>query len=134
MNDLDKKLLEAVYKGVSLNKLNEVPKDSVNWFKATHNGDVYEFVIDVGHIKQAFVDAGYVQIPNLKPGDYIGINQGEIRLNGDGTVTPVKRMTGQEWHNKFIAELHMASGSDTTRQFSLYAIKKIVEKAAGIEQ
>lgn len=46
------KLLDAIYKSVSLRKLKAIPKNSTNWFKATENGDVYQFAIDAQVFKR----------------------------------------------------------------------------------
>lgn len=116
MEDLDKKLLEAVYKGVSVKKLKDIPSNSTNWFKATENGDVYEFVIDPEPIKQAFIDAGYR--PDFDKDVFyqeklkvIAEANGYIKVPKDVEETwrvyneAAGFMTGKEWYEKFEHEL-----------------------------
>lgn len=125
MSDLKDGLLKAIYQGVSLRKLDKVPTDSTNWFKATANGDVYEFVIELGPIKQAFIDAGWV-----KPVKYFD----EAKIDEHNILEPIQLMTGQQWLDRFEAEFtrlvfDFDSGVSAT-DIPMLAAKK----ASGIQQ
>lgn len=61
----------------------------------------------IAQIKQAFVQAGYIKL-SVKPGDFITVNAGTAKLNGDGTVTEVKRMTGAAWYQNLEAAINQA--------------------------
>lgn len=60
----------------------------------------------IGEIEQAFKDAGWI-----KPGEYYAEVHGPIKIEGPiKPVTPeefvVPRMTGQEWFDRFEAEVN----------------------------
>lgn len=156
MSDLDKKLLDAIYQGVSLNKLKAVPKDSTNWFKATSNGDVYEFVIDPEPIKQAFKDVGYFRPPDdyldVRPvGDgenpvykYIEGKGSSFVISGDINKVvecikdDFKLMTGREWYDRYDHNLRgkiFAFDENGSERIiaAVNACDAAAKKAAGIE-
>lgn len=126
-SDPDKELLDAIYAGVSLNKLDAVPKDSTNWFKATENGEVYEFVIVAEAIKQAFIDAGYSKSP-------LASIKAKMEISG--------MMTGREWLSK---ALHTFYDYQNERDYfrndeqfrastvTMAEVEALLKKAAGIE-
>lgn len=126
VNDLDKKLLEAIYRGVSLNKLDKVPENSVNWFKATANGDVYEFVIDAEQIKQAFVEAGWVP-------EKFQLTDDEIeRLAKAKVVNKTSLLTGKDWYSKFERELARIPVHIETERVPKSMVITAAQKASGI--
>ncbi len=138
MSDIDeKKLLDGVMRGVSLNKLSEIPSNSTNWFKASADGDVYEFVVDVEAIKQCFIDAGWF-IPQDAEFVQQIINY-RARTKNDRSIHGVSvvkvpndnLMTGPEWYEKFIKELDTLEPSSYTP--SRNNIVAAAKKAAGIE-
>lgn len=102
---------------------------------ATWESEIWPLIKD--KFKQAFVDDGWVRL-NVKPGDFITVNAGTVVLNGDGTITPVVRMTGQEFYDRFV-EAYPAwqgfiskdynDGFANSRMGALEAAKR----AAGIE-
>lgn len=128
MDELDKSLLAAIYNGLSLNKLEKVPEGNINWFKASANGDVYEFVIDPKPIKKAFIDAGWH--PPISFYQIIAISKRIVA--GDepdlALIVPDGYMTGQEWYDRFEKEYTgSAWGAEVLRVLTM------AKKAAGIE-
>jgi spore germination protein YaaH len=122
MSDLDEKLLNGIYAGVSINKIRDIPKNSTNWFKATGDGDVYELVIDSETIKQAFIDEGWV---NTKSVGFQGFTVENI-------------MTGQEWYDRFDQNLKgkiFAFDENGSEKIiaAVNACHEAAKKAAGIE-
>lgn len=125
MGDLDEKLLEVIednqyIDGEFLKYASEEAKQEA-----------------VARIRQAFVDAGWLHIPNLKTGDFITVNGGTVILNGDGTMTRVIRLTGQEWYDRFEKKLrgiilpYSEQPHDALMAFNL--CEEAAKKAAGIE-
>lgn len=136
MSDLDEKLLQAIYRGVSLRKLDKVPEDSTNWFKATANGDVYEFVIEPEPIKQAFIDAGWLPIePAVRK---------YLEAGGDKNYYVISQeyvdkhcMTGQEWHDQFMKHFeaefeYPANNPVLAGQEIKRAVAEAAKKATGL--
>lgn len=83
----------------------------------------------IAQIKQAFTDAGYVHLPNVKPGDYFTINAGTAVLNGEGTMTKVDYMSGKAWYDRFIKEINAIPYSP----LRYHEIMEAAKRAANIE-
>ena len=119
MSDLDKKLL-AILETIAVDVGEHITLPDL---------------IDVENIKQAFIDAGFIEVPqSLKDtGETLIImtqNQRRDVLNQSGY------MTGQEWYDRFIAEFdksvvseHLLCGRVVCADHANEAAKK----AAGIE-
>lgn len=115
--------------------------------------EVFKTHIDSGHytdefdrlledVKTAFEEEGYLHLPSVKRGDFITVNGETVILNGDGTMTKVVRMTGQEFYDRFEKEwisqpIILNSGSTETPEDWIARIdqrvKDSVKKAAGLK-
>jgi hypothetical protein len=124
MSDTDQKLREILETGCDVT--------TAPGGEAIGTVDVPDETIE--EIKQAFADAGYIQLPNLKPGDYITINAGTVMINRDGTMTPVTRMTGQEWFDRFEKELRGFTFADNhDSRESVNQCWEAAKRAAGLD-
>ncbi len=87
-------------------------------------------------VKQVFKDTGYLYLPTVKPGDFILIDGGEVILNGDGTMTKVRRMTGQEWYDRFEKEMcysHVDTQTYAPKEITYLGVLKAARRAAGLK-
>lgn len=84
---------------------------------------------DIEQIKQAFIDAGYVQIPQVEMERDPTNNRPTFY-----TVNGKEVMTGQEWYDRFVK---IANGdekhSDLTGWSEWDTIEIVAKKAAGIK-
>jgi hypothetical protein len=127
-----------------MSDLDDRLREILNELRAAPNHRAAGAIIDAElAIKQAFADEGYIHLPQINEGDYIAVNTGEVRLNGDGTMTPIVRRTGQEWSTKF--QEAFKKNLDTFVEFSdidmdIYnsgkeaAITAALEAASGIDE
>jgi hypothetical protein len=154
MSDLDKKLDQAITSSFSIWKAapHESTEDSPNrvqWFRP-NGGELWFFGFNKGAVKQAFIDAGWSDGGDLAP-YYIEMVKAYIKAGGAADCVLMSRndwevnsklsglMTGQEWHEKFEAELkgkvfpHYCSEDQANVLNVLSVCQGAAKKAAGIE-
>lgn len=110
MDDLSKKLDQAIMETIWINRIDQRVKERVHpyWFDA--NGDTFTFGVDVELIKQILKDA--CRSGNNYPVE----DQGHL-------------LTGREWYERFWAVMRAMGYSKLTE-----ATEKAAKKASGIEQ
>jgi len=115
-------------------KLREVLRYTVNGERNIHATEMKE---TLAQIKQAFANAGYVQ--TLKTGDRTIVANGKDPF-GWIVYYPDEVMTGQEWYDRFMAELDKPLYNDTKKYQrqcpecgSPYLLETAAKRAAGLE-